>query len=81
VKIAFLASLTIRSKTLFSPAHSKEMIFRRNAMTMHPSLKNAARIEVERNVLKRFERVDQLKEEGRWKDGDRGFGLPKTKPE
>ncbi len=50
-------------------------------MTMHPSLKNAAKIQVERNVLKRFERVDQLKEEGRWKDGDRGFGLPKTKPE
>lgn len=50
-------------------------------MTMHPSLKNAARIEVKRNVLKRFERVDKLKEEGRWVEGDRGFGLPKTKPE
>ena len=50
-------------------------------MTMHPSLKNAAKIEVQRNVLKRFERVDKLTEEGKWKVGDRGFGLPKTKPE
>jgi small basic protein (TIGR04137 family) len=55
--------------------------FRRSTMTMHPSLKNAAKIEIQRNVLKRFERVDKLKEEGRWKEGDRGFGLPKTKPE
>lgn len=50
-------------------------------MTMHPSLKNAAKIEVKRNVLKRFERVDKLQAEGKWKAGDRGFGLPKTKPE
>jgi small basic protein (TIGR04137 family) len=47
---------------------------------MHSSLKNAARISIRRNVLKRFERVDQLKAEGKWKDGDRGFGLVKTKP-
>ncbi len=50
-------------------------------MTMHSSLKNAAKIEIKRNVLKRFERVDKLKSEGKWEDGDRGFGLPKTKPE
>jgi len=50
-------------------------------MTMHSSLKNAAKIEVKRNVLKRFERVDKLQAEGKWKAGDRGFGLPKTKPE
>lgn len=50
-------------------------------MTMHSSLKSAAKITVRRNVLKRFERVDQLKAEGKWKEGDRGFGLPKTKPE
>ena len=49
-------------------------------MTMHSSLKNAAKMEIKRNVLKRFERVDQLKAEGKWKDGDRGFGLVKTKP-
>ena len=49
-------------------------------MTMHSSLKNAAKIQIRRNVLKRFERVDLLKAEGRWNDGDRGFGLVKTKP-
>jgi small basic protein (TIGR04137 family) len=49
-------------------------------MTMHSSLKSASKIQVRRNVLKRFERVDKLKGEGKWKEGNRGFGLPKTKP-
>jgi small basic protein (TIGR04137 family) len=31
--------------------------------------------------MKRFERVEILKRQGRWKDGQRVFGLPKTKPE
>jgi len=47
---------------------------------MHSSLKSAAKIMVRRNVLKRFERVDLLKAAGKWKEGDRGFGLVKTKP-
>jgi len=50
-------------------------------MSMHSSLKGAAKIRTRRNVLKRFERIDKLKGEGRWKDGDRAHGLPKTKPE
>ncbi len=50
-------------------------------MSMHSSLKSADKIAVKRNVLKRFERVELLKKRGRWKEGDRGFGLPKTKPE
>lgn len=50
-------------------------------MTQHRSLKSANKIQVRRNVLKRFERVEQLKRQGRWKDGQRVFGLPKTKPE
>ncbi len=50
-------------------------------MSMHSSLKSASKIKVKRNVLKRFERVEQLKKEGRWQEGDRGYGLPKTKPE
>ena len=49
-------------------------------MTMHSSLKSASKIAIRRNVLKRFERVDLLKADGRWKDSDRGFGLVKTKP-
>ena len=48
-------------------------------MSQHPSLKSASKIKVRRNVLKRFERIDLLKEQGKWKDGDRGMGLPKTK--
>jgi small basic protein (TIGR04137 family) len=48
-------------------------------MSQHPSLKSASKITAKRNVLKRFERVDVLREQGKWKEGDRGVGLPKTK--
>jgi len=50
-------------------------------MSQHSSLKSANKIQVRRNVLKRFERVELLKKLGRWKEGQRVFGLPKTKPE
>ena len=50
-------------------------------MSQHTSLKAAHRIATKRNVLKRFERIDLLKKRGKWKEGDRGLGLPKTKPE
>lgn len=50
-------------------------------MSQHSSHKAVGKIAVKRNVLKRFERVDLLRQRGRWKDGDRGLGLPKTKPE
>jgi len=49
-------------------------------MSQHRSLKGASKIQARRNVLKRFERVELLKKQGRWKDGQRVFGLPKTKP-
>lgn len=49
-------------------------------MSMHRSLKGSGQIQKRRNVLKRFERVDLLKERGEWKEGDRAFGLKKTKP-
>ncbi len=48
-------------------------------MSMHPSLKAATRIAVKRNVLKRFERIDVMRKKGKWKDGDRAYGLPKLK--
>lgn len=48
-------------------------------MSQHPSLKSASKITTKRNVLKRFERIDTLREQGKWKEGDRGVGLPKTK--
>lgn len=50
-------------------------------MSMHRSLKGSSKIKKTRNVLKRFERVDLLKSRGEWKEGDRAFGLRKTKPE
>ncbi len=34
-----------------------------------------------RTVLKRFERVDILRERGEWDEGDSVVGLKKTKPE
>ena len=49
-------------------------------MSQHASLKAASRIRVKRNVLKRFERIDILRAKGQWKQGDRAYGLPKTKP-
>jgi small basic protein (TIGR04137 family) len=48
-------------------------------MSQHASFKSASKITTKRNVLKRFERIDVLRGQGRWKVGDRGFGLPKTK--
>lgn len=50
-------------------------------MSQHRSLKLASKITTKRNVLKRFERVDVLRACGKWKEGDRGLGLPKTKSE
>ncbi|MFT5122478.1 MAG: small basic protein (TIGR04137 family) [Kiritimatiellia bacterium] len=49
-------------------------------MSMHRSLKSANKIRQKRNVLKRFERVELLKTRGDWSDGDRAYGLRKTKP-
>ena len=48
-------------------------------MSMHSSLKSANKIAVKRNVLKRFERIDAMRAKGKWKKGDRAFGLPKLK--
>jgi small basic protein (TIGR04137 family) len=48
-------------------------------MSMHSSLKAASKIVAKRNVLKRFERIDAMKKAGKWKAGDRAYGLPKTK--
>ncbi len=48
-------------------------------MSQHMSLRSASRIKAKRNVLKRFERIDLLRQSGKWKEGDRAFGLPKTR--
>jgi small basic protein (TIGR04137 family) len=50
-------------------------------MGRHSSLKSCSKIKVKRNVLKRYERIDILVKNDKWKSGDKVFGLPKTKPE
>ena len=50
-------------------------------MSRHPSLKGTGTIRKKRNVLKRFERINLLTADGRWKPGQKVLnGLPKTKP-
>ncbi len=49
-------------------------------MSQHSSLRGASTTAAKRNVLKRFERIALLKAQGSWKQGDRVFGLRKTKP-
>jgi len=48
-------------------------------MSLHPSLKGSSRIRKKRNVLKRFERINLLMEQGKYKPGQKVWGLPKTK--
>ena len=50
-------------------------------MSQHRSLRGTSKITSKRNVLKRFERVSLLQQRGQRKEGDRGLGLRKTKPE
>ena len=49
-------------------------------MSTHPSYGKANKGDSKRNVLKRFERVDELRKTGRWEDGKnkKVTGLPKT---
>ena len=48
-------------------------------MSQHTSLKSVNKIIAKRSVMKRFERIDLMRARGKWKDGDRALGLPKTK--
>ncbi len=48
-------------------------------MSVHRSLKSSNLMGAKRNVLKRFERVDELKRQGRYQEGQKVWGLPKTK--
>ncbi len=49
-------------------------------MSRHPSFGRLG-ITKKRNVLKRYQRIDTLKKQGKFKEGDSVFGLPKTKPQ
>jgi len=47
-------------------------------MSLDKSLKTAANLARHRNVLTRNERINVLKEEERWSEGQRPLGLPKV---
>ena len=49
-------------------------------MTRHRSFGKSSKGAMKRNVLKRFERVDDLRKLGKWTDGEnkRVTNLPKT---
>jgi len=48
-------------------------------MAQHPSLRSQEKGKQHRSVLKRFERIKELKAKEKWNDGDSVFGLPKLK--
>lgn len=48
-------------------------------MSIHKSLKLKSTMTGTRSVLSRWERLNTLKDQGRWKDGDKVTGLPKVR--
>lgn len=48
-------------------------------MSKHPSYGKAIKSGTKRNVLKRFERVELMKERDQWKGRTSVYNLPKTK--
>jgi small basic protein (TIGR04137 family) len=48
-------------------------------MTIDKSLKRKGRLSRSRNVLKRDERIEQMKREEKWVDGQSPLGLAKTR--
>lgn len=48
-------------------------------MSIHPSLAISEKDKKQRSVLKRTERIRMMLEKGKWKEGDRVYGLPKIK--
>jgi small basic protein (TIGR04137 family) len=48
-------------------------------MSIDKSLRRGSRLSRSRNVLKRDERIAQLKADDRWKEGMTALGLPKVR--
>ena len=48
-------------------------------MSIHKSLKLKNTLARERSVLTRWERIEKLKDQERWDEGDRVTGLPKVR--
>lgn len=47
-------------------------------MSLDRSLKTKGALSRHRNVLTRAERIERLKEQDRWEEGDNVLGLPKV---
>ena len=58
--------------------NAKLITYRGEIMSQHASLRVGGKIRKKRNVMKRFERLDLLRAEGRIPE-DKVLGLPKTK--
>ena len=71
----------LRQGTRFGKIMTQFFEQEKKKMSQHRSLRGSSKITSRRNVLKRFERVNLLQKRGQWKEGDRGLGLRKTKPE
>ena len=52
---------------------------RRVIMSQHASLRSGNKMKAKRSVLSRYERIEILKQKGKWKEGDSVYGLAKTK--
>ena len=48
-------------------------------MSIHKSLKLKNTLARQRSVLTRWERIEKLKEQERWEEGDSVMGLPKVR--
>ena len=48
-------------------------------MSIHPSLTISEKDKQARSVLKRIERIRQMRQKGAWQPGDSVYGLPKIK--
>lgn len=48
-------------------------------MSVHKSLKIKGSLQRSRNVLKRHERIELMKQRGMWVKGHSIYGLPKTR--
>lgn len=48
-------------------------------MTLDKSLRRGSNLGRSRNVLKRAERIEKLKEDDRWVEGQSPLGLPKVR--
>ncbi len=74
-------SIILTRQTIFHrmDIYDNRPLKRELTMSVHSSLKGVNKIAAKRNVLKRFERINVLQQRGKWKKGDRAYGLPKIR--